>query len=114
MWSWRSPAEDLAEAAQLADVVERKPTMSRKLTAASRRRTSSASGAAEHRFVLRGAKGGDVALAAPTAADKAEWVAALRRQAARFVQRIAERGAGCCPWYHVPFDDDGEAVAGRV
>ena len=53
---------------------------------------ASTSGAAEHRFVLRGAKGGDVALAAPAAADKAEWIAALGRQAARFVQRL--RGGG--------------------
>jgi hypothetical protein len=47
-------------------------------------------------------------LAAPAAEERAAWVDALQREAPRFVAQLAESGVGCCPWYHVPFDDAGE------
>ena len=59
---------------------------------------------------MTGAPGGTVVLTAPSEEERAAWAAALRREAARFAARLAARGAGCCPWYHVPFDDAGEPL----
>eukprot|EP00937_MAST-01D_sp_MAST-1D-sp2_P003764 g3764.t1 len=111
-WVWvieEPAAADLAKAAQFEEAVKLEPVASRKLAAGSRRLALSARGGADHSFLLRNAVGGDIALAAPTAEDKAKWVAELRRQATRFVERLVRHGTGCCPWYHVPFSDGGEA-----
>eukprot|EP00937_MAST-01D_sp_MAST-1D-sp2_P002342 g2342.t1 len=65
-----------------------------------------------HSFALLSGSSAPVLLAAESAEEKDAWLDVLRGFARRslkaFVMRLAEHGAGCCPWYHVPFDDDGE------
>eukprot|EP00937_MAST-01D_sp_MAST-1D-sp2_P003750 g3750.t1 len=108
-WVWVVAEPTAMELANAAQLQEREQIAPRKFTGSSRRRISLASDTLEHCFVLRGAPGGDIALAAPTTAVKADWVEELRRQATRFAERIVKSGVGCCPWYHVSDNDEGKS-----
>jgi len=60
-------------------------------------------------FALRGATGGDVALAVVSAEEQEAWTAALGSMARRALEAFAARGSGACKWLAITDELEVEA-----